>query len=72
MTRLIPTFILVVLVARDLRLRAKHKKPDRWHWADLELVNRGFYQKDTLYSLVLMRVLELESNSVNTGVGDNI
>lgn len=42
LAKLIPTFILVALTKRNYKLRKQHKLPDRWYWADLELLCRGY------------------------------
>lgn len=30
------------IVLRDYRLRRQHEAPDRWHWADVKLMQMGY------------------------------
>jgi len=39
----LPIFVLRLLVKRDLNLRAEGKRPDKWYWADEELIKRGLW-----------------------------
>lgn len=39
---LIPEFILIILTKRNYRLRKEGKSPDKWYWADSELIKRGY------------------------------
>lgn len=38
--KLLPAWVLRLLVKRNLRLRAAGKLPDKWYWADLEVLRR--------------------------------
>ncbi len=42
MRKLIPTFILIILTKRNYKLRRDNKLPDKWYWADSELIRRGY------------------------------
>lgn len=41
MGKWIPTWFLELLVKRNLKLRAAGKLPDKWYWADVELIRRA-------------------------------
>lgn len=38
--KLFETKTLKRIMRKDLELRAKKLRPDRWHWADIELIKR--------------------------------
>ncbi len=39
--KMIPCFILKLLIKRNYRLRELGRLPDEWYWADIELMHRG-------------------------------
>ena len=36
-----PNNVLASILRKDFILRKHNRRPDRWHWADLELMQRG-------------------------------